>query len=229
MGGDLVVVRAGAHGQGGAGGHAHNDALSISVWLGGRRVIVDPGTGVYLGRPALRDRFRGVAAHATVCVDGLEPSQLLATRPFALPDNTRAKIVSAGEDGRVWRCVAEHEGYARNGVRVRREVRYDRAAASLEILDTIEGSGVHRVDVSFPLAVTATVEGGIVATGDVRLQGGARDADGRVAWRRGAAGWTRRASCYIGDQHCEDEAMNAQVSEGDLLEVAQARGQGDET
>src|SRR5262249_59463799 len=105
-----VRVRAGGHGQGGAGGHAHNDALSVSVWFGGRRVIVDPGTGVYLGRPALRDRFRGVAAHATVCVDGLEPSRMLSTRPFALPDETRARIPSAREGGRVSRCGAAHAG-----------------------------------------------------------------------------------------------------------------------
>ena len=41
LGGDMVVLRAGPHGQSGVGGHAHNDALSVAIWLGGRRVVVD--------------------------------------------------------------------------------------------------------------------------------------------------------------------------------------------
>ena len=192
LGGDMVVLRAGSHGQNGVGGHAHNDALSLSLWFDGRRAIVDPGTGVYLGRPAWRDRFRGVAAHATVCVDGLEPSALRETRSFALPDLTRARILACAEDGGRWRCVAEHEGYLRTGVRVRREVRYDRAARTVEIVDSLDGSGVHRVDVGFPLAGVATADGDTVIAGDVRIQAGAADADKRVAWRLDDGAVSRR-------------------------------------
>ena len=57
----------------------------MSVWFDGQPIVAETGTGVYLGRRALRDWFRGVAAHATVCVDGEEPSPVPLTRPFALP------------------------------------------------------------------------------------------------------------------------------------------------
>src|SRR6185295_6768408 len=144
-GGDLLLLRAGPHGQQGAGGHAHNDALAVSVWFGGRPVVIDPGTAVYLGRPALRDRFRGVAAHATLCVDGAEPSPIPATRPFALPDRTRARLTATGEDGRAWGASAVHDGWSRLGVRHRREVTYDRKARTIIITDTVDGTGEHEL------------------------------------------------------------------------------------
>lgn len=151
-GGDMVALRAGPHGQGGAGGHAHNDALAISVWFDGRPAIVDPGTGIYLGRPALRDRFRGIAAHAALCVDGLEPSPILHTRPFALPDRASARVLTVEDRDGVWRCVGEHSGYQRIGVGHRREVRHEREARRVVVVDTLSGSGSHRVALSFPLA-----------------------------------------------------------------------------
>jgi hypothetical protein len=186
-GGDLVTFRAGPHGQHGAGGHAHNDPLAVGVWLDGVPVIADPGTGMYLGRPAWRDRFRGVAAHATLCVDGLEPSPIPATRPFALPDQTHARLLSCDDHAGRWRCVASHEGYARLGVRCRREVRLDRAARRVEIVDTIEGTGTHRLELSFPLGGTAVLDGVRVHVplprGRALLEAGPADVDKPLSWR----------------------------------------------
>ncbi len=147
--GDMLVMRAGPHGQDGIGGHAHNDALSFSLWFGGAPVVIDPGTGVYLGRPALRDRFRGVLAHATLCVDGLEPSEVLESRPFALPDDTRAKIEV--HEPNAWRAIGVHHGYQRLGVLHRREILFDRQARRVVVLDRVDGSGCHELCLSFPL------------------------------------------------------------------------------
>jgi hypothetical protein len=154
-GGDLVTLRAGGHGRA-ADGHAHADPLSITVWLDGEAVVLDPGTGVYLGRRAWRDRFRGVAAHAALCVDGEEPSPILATRPFALPDRARARAVSTGEAGETWWCQARHDGWRALGLAYSREVRFDRGSGLVEVLDRLERWGgrdrSHVVTVSFPLA-----------------------------------------------------------------------------
>jgi hypothetical protein len=177
-GGDLVTLRAGPHGQGGAGGHAHNDTLAITVWLDGRPAIVDPGTGMYLGRPALRDRFRGIAAHAALCIDGLEPSPILATRPFALPDRAGARVVTVESGAAAWRCVAEHSGYRRVGVVHRRELRHERDARRLTVIDTLTGSGTRRVALSFPLARgEARLDGDAVDGGDVGITAGEADRD----------------------------------------------------
>lgn len=186
LGGDLVTFRAGPHGQQGVGGHAHNDPLSVTVWFDGIPIVVDPGTGMYLGRPAWRDRFRGVAAHATICVDGLEPSPILPTRPFALPDRTRARLFSCEDRAGLWRCVGVHDGYAGIGVTCRREVRYDRTAQRVEIIDTLEASGGnrrHRVDLGFPLAGPARLDGDRIHVERATIETGGADTHREFHWR----------------------------------------------
>lgn len=51
--------------------HAHADALSFQLWVGGRPVVVDPGTSTYEAG-ATRDAERSTRAHATATVDGRE-------------------------------------------------------------------------------------------------------------------------------------------------------------
>ncbi len=186
LGGDMVTLRAGPHGQSNIAGHAHNDPLAMTVWFDGRPVIVDPGTGMYLGRPALRDRFRGVAAHATIAVDGAEPSPILPTRPFALPDRARAQVLAYEDTGDLWRCAGEHHGYRAQGVVHRREVRYERGARRVVVTDTLLGSGSHRIAAGFPLAAaTANLDGDRVALEHASLTAGASagDAGKALAWR----------------------------------------------
>jgi hypothetical protein len=184
-GGDMVALRAGRHGQDGAGGHAHNDPLAVAIWFGGEPVVIDPGTGAYLGRRALRDRFRGVAAHATVCVDGEEPSSLLVTRPFALPDRARARVCALDDGADAWRCGGLHEGYRRLGLVCRREVHLCRATGAVTVIDELlsrgpalllDGLKGHQVVVSFPLASTeAAIVGEAVRFGPP---------DAPIAWLR---------------------------------------------
>jgi Heparinase II/III-like protein/Heparinase II/III N-terminus len=57
------------------GGHSHADALSVTLSVRGRPLLIDPGTGSYTDL-VRRDRFRSTAMHNTVVVDG---------RPQALP------------------------------------------------------------------------------------------------------------------------------------------------
>ncbi|HUB08397.1 MAG TPA: alginate lyase family protein [Myxococcales bacterium] len=84
-----LFIRCGDKGQGGLGGHAHNDALSFELSVAGQRLVVDPGTGSYTGDPALRNRLRGTRAHSTVVVDGREQCPMAEDDLFALPDRLR--------------------------------------------------------------------------------------------------------------------------------------------
>jgi hypothetical protein len=145
-GGEVVALRAGPAGQRGVGGHAHNDQLSIAVWLDGRPLVVDPGTACYAADPAWRDRFRGTAAHATVVVDGEEQSRLYDGRMFALPDAARGELVALEELGGTARMVARHAGYRRLRGRVvhRREVRLERAMRAVVVSDVLDGRGERR-------------------------------------------------------------------------------------
>lgn len=61
----MLLVDVGPHGSL-AGGHSHADALAVDLTVGNRPVIVDPGTGAYVG--PWRDAFRATSAHSTLCL-----------------------------------------------------------------------------------------------------------------------------------------------------------------
>lgn len=69
---DLCLMDAGALGPSWNPGHGHADFLSLELTLGGRRVIVDPGTSRYNTGPD-RARERSAAAHNGPIWQGHEP------------------------------------------------------------------------------------------------------------------------------------------------------------
>jgi hypothetical protein len=69
-----LVFDAGAHGFLN-GGHAHADALSVTLSIEGQPLLVDSGTLTYTMDPGLRDYFRSSQAHNTVTMDGHSQSQ----------------------------------------------------------------------------------------------------------------------------------------------------------
>ncbi|HXJ95593.1 MAG TPA: alginate lyase family protein [Terriglobia bacterium] len=75
-----LVIDAGPQGIG-RSGHGHADALSVSVSVGGRRCLVEPGTYCYIDGAGERDLFRGTGAHNTLRVDGKD--QAVPDGPFA--------------------------------------------------------------------------------------------------------------------------------------------------
>jgi len=66
----------------GDGGHGHYDLLNIELMGHGRSLIVDPGRFTYAEENSQwRHRFKGTAAHNTVCVDGLDQVPYRRGRP----------------------------------------------------------------------------------------------------------------------------------------------------
>ncbi len=106
-----VFLRAGSIGQRGKGGHAHNDQLSITLALAGQELIADPGTGIYLAQPALRNRFRSTRMHSTLALDSVEQETWCEGGGEALfwltSDRAHARIVAATER----LIVAEHTAW----------------------------------------------------------------------------------------------------------------------
>jgi hypothetical protein len=72
--GDHLVFDSGPHGFLN-GGHAHADALSVTLTVAGRPLFVDPGTACYTIDAARRDRFRSTRVHNTLTLDDRPQSE----------------------------------------------------------------------------------------------------------------------------------------------------------
>ncbi len=68
----FAAVRCGPVGQRGWGGHSHADQLSMSLTLGGRPLLYDPGSFVYGASPELRRAYRSARAHNGLYGPGIE-------------------------------------------------------------------------------------------------------------------------------------------------------------
>ncbi|HUR33055.1 MAG TPA: alginate lyase family protein [Vicinamibacterales bacterium] len=138
--GHHLVVDAGPHGYEN-GGHAHADALSMTLSVRGVPMLIDSGTGSYTIDPHARDTFRSSMMHNTVTVDGR--SQSLPAGPFHWAHAAQARA-------HIWRTnpgfdylEASHDGYA--PLEHRRHVLALHGDLLL-VADLVSGDGVHQVD-----------------------------------------------------------------------------------
>lgn len=112
VGPTMVFLRAGSYDS----RPSHIDPLHIDVRLGGRELVVDPGTFAYAG-PGQGDwRLAGADLHNGPRVDG-RPAARSGPR-FLWLEWPRARVVSADWDGEAATLVAESHGRARRRVRV---------------------------------------------------------------------------------------------------------------
>jgi hypothetical protein len=140
--GDHLVVDGGPHGYQNAG-HAHADALSMTLTIRGMPVIEDPGTGSYTADAALRDRLRSTRLHNTLTLD--ERSQSIPEGPFHWTHTADASV-------RRWRTNAGFDYFdgAHDGYRPLEHRRHVLALHGDAILvgDLVAGDRtVHRADV----------------------------------------------------------------------------------
>ena len=136
--GDHIVFDAGAHGFLNAG-HAHADALSLTLALGSQPLLIDPGTGTYTMDRDLRDRMRATASHNTVTLDG-QPSAV-TSGPFKWKTRADARLTTwRHNSGFAW-AEACHDAFAK--ARHRRSVIHSEAGGCL-IVDDIIADGEHR-------------------------------------------------------------------------------------
>lgn len=145
---DHVFIDCGVIGQGGRGGHGHNDALSFEAVLDGTRLVTDSGSYVYTASPMWRDRFRSALAHNAPIIDGEEPNRFVGENElFLLHDDAKAKLITWRREDDRDTFVGTHHGYDRlvRPVRPVRTIELDKRAHRLMVSDAFEGGGDHKV------------------------------------------------------------------------------------
>jgi hypothetical protein len=91
------------------GGHAHADALSVVLSVGGEPLFIDPGTASYTMDPVVRDRFRSSRMHNTLVLDGRDHA--VPQGPFHWHSRADARFLVARTAPGLDFAVATHNGY----------------------------------------------------------------------------------------------------------------------
>lgn len=147
-----ALVDAGPLGYLSIAAHGHADALAMTLSVGGREILVDPGTYAYHGERRWRAYFRGTAAHNTLRVDRADQS--VPGGPFLWLEHARARCerFDAGVDRDVFEGA--HDGYRRlaDPVIHRRCVELDKRAREFLVRDTLECRREHEVELHWHFA-----------------------------------------------------------------------------
>ncbi len=131
----------------------HADALAVTLEIGNRDVLVDPGTYSVTQDTVWRQYFRGTRAHNTVTVNGqdqaIQETGFLWSQPYA----THLIYREEASNGTIT-ILARHYGYlARFGVSHWRGIVYQPQGAWL-IWDWLTGTGTHHLELNWHLGVT---------------------------------------------------------------------------
>jgi len=84
----LIGIDHGALGFGSIAAHGHADALSFQMYVKGIPVFVDPGTYIYHCDIESRNKFRKTINHNTICVSGMNQSEMLGAFLWGKKANT---------------------------------------------------------------------------------------------------------------------------------------------
>jgi heparinase II/III-like protein len=138
-------------------GHAHADALSISLGIDGAEWLADPGTCCYVSNDDLRNHFRSTAAHNTLCVDGR--SQATPAGPFSWKAlaNVQRTLWVAEQSFDLFEGI--QSGYCRIPQPVtHRRLVFCRKSQFWLVYDVVEGRGTHELEVFWHFAPDVIVE-----------------------------------------------------------------------
>ena len=155
-----LLIDAGALGYLSIAAHGHADALNVLLNVGGREILVDPGTYVYHTEPAWRHYFRSTRAHNCAMIDGEDQS--VQSGNFMWSKHARAHCCEFASAGGRQGFAGEHDGYKRlrDPVLHRRSVLFDEASGTFEIADIFDCEGTHRVSRRWHFAESLEVTAG---------------------------------------------------------------------
>lgn len=202
---DLAVMRSpsgrlqvefdrGRHGYNPVASHGHADALSVTLWHRGDRLI-DPGTYRYNGAHEWRRAFRSGAFHNTLSVDGA-PLAAPATsfRWLTLADASPAGAFFSEEFD--WAAAVLEPGKGRPWRHTREVLRVGKGPVI--IIDRVHARGAHRAEARFHFGdadISLDDNAARVSYGDDGFMSIAAAAGG-VEWTRIEGEGAARSSSY---------------------------------
>jgi len=170
---DYMIINCAPNGQGGRGGHAHNDKMSFELSGDGEDFVVDPGTYSYTGEPRWRNRFRSISYHNTVVVDSAEQNRFEEQNLFSMHDDSKPRCIKWESDEEYDLFIGEHYGFVRlpEPITHRREIQFYKSKRLWRIRDELypakaikanhrKGELNHTIEWYFHLAPSVEVEGG---------------------------------------------------------------------
>jgi hypothetical protein len=153
-----LVVDSGALGYLAIAAHGHADALAFTLSVRGHEVLIDPGTYAYHTQAKWRNYFRGTSAHNTVRVDALDQSVSGGAFMWLHHANARCEGFTASDTHDYF--VGSHDGYLRLRAPLlhRREIRFDKAREVIRVIDMLESTGEHEIEIFWHFAQDCRVE-----------------------------------------------------------------------
>jgi len=196
-----LIVDAGPLGYLSLAAHGHADALALTLSVGGREFLIDPGAYAYHTSKAWRDYFRGTSAHNTVVVDGQNESVIGGNFMWAHHAQAKCEAWEPGENQD--RFVGKHAGYQRlsDPVTHRRSIVLDKRARVIEIEDNLLCRNEHVAETHWHFAEICEVslerDGSVLAVnGERKIRVISGDSGAEIELRRGKAdpigGWVSR-------------------------------------
>lgn len=102
----FLSIRAGSIGQLGRGGHAHNDQLSLEIFVEGKNVVLDPGTYLYTPLPNIRNQYRDLLAHSCPFSD-LSRSASAKNSLFVYDNIQKSEVIALSQQGFIGHQVVQ--------------------------------------------------------------------------------------------------------------------------
>ena len=141
----VLLIDGGPNGPEHVFSHVHADSLSFELSYAGKRILVNSGVSQY-GYGPIRDYQRGTSSHNTVEIDGENQSEVWSA--FRVARRAKPVLYQATNEDGVLRCKGSHSGYLRLPGKVL-HTREFILKDDLEIIDLIEGHGVHQIRIFF--------------------------------------------------------------------------------
>ena len=152
---NYCFISCGPNGQGGNGGHAHNDKLSFELMLEGQDIIVDSGTYVYTADPEERNKFRSTTYHNTIKFNGYEQNEIYGKDMFSLLDRVRIQeaVLEEGDSDIIFQGKIQYAGITH-----KRKMTFDKISVDYQIQDSVCCSEPLYVKLTFNLSPSLTSE-----------------------------------------------------------------------